>query len=494
MIHRRKKGFSATHSKLTSRRLRSATVGTHVPRRPGSSRHMNGEAVGFSSPSKQKRAARGFVDNVLPATSPREGSRRVSQREFTQGIQRRARIRRIVVIVVCLVVVVAIAAAVGVAAFFGSLDAKMSLGDSDAASALVAAKEAEPFYAVVAADLDAAGSTSAVNGPDAVALVRVDTAAKAVTVISVPPDLQTSLKDGNIHPLREAATSEGDAALVRAVADFAGVDVSHFVKVDAEGIQRLVDAFDGVEVDVPEEVDDPAAGDVYIPAGVQTLDGKGALTLLRAANFTNGLETQAANQRALLTSLSLRMLDAGSFGLLTTLDSVGDAIATDMGASGAIALVDALRGINANAVRGALVPGYETTYDEKDYYVASTDSWTEMMGLVQEGQDPVVEEKTPTVDPGSFTVTVRNGTDITGAAAQIAESLKQRGYQVKGTDNADAQVYDETLVVYDDDKFAAAAESTVATLGTGRAVQGGGFYTFDTDVLVVLGKDWKPAS
>lgn len=188
------------------------------------------------------------------------------------------------------------------------------------------------------------------------------------------------------------------------------------------------------------------------------------------------------------------MLDAGSFGLLTTLDSVGDAIATDMGASGALALADVLRGMDASAVRGALVPGYETTNDEKVSYVASTDSWTEMMGLVQEGQDPVVEEKAPTVDPGSFTVTVRNGTDITGAAAQIAESLKQRGYQVKGTDNADAQVYDETLVVYDDDKFAAAAESTVATLGTGRAVQGGGFYTFDTDVLVVLGKDWKPAS
>ena len=30
--------------------------------------------------------------------------------------------------------------------------------------------------------------------------------------------------------------------------------------------------------------------------------------------------------------------------------------------------------------------------------------------------------------------------------------------------------------------------------GIGRTVAGAGFYTFDTDVLVVLGKDWKPTS
>lgn len=498
MIQRRKKGFSATHSKLTSRRLRSATVGTHVPRRVRSSRHMNGETVGFSSPSKQKRAARGFVDNVLPSTASGESSsqfsRRVSRREFTQEIQRRARVRRIVVAVVCLVAVVAVAVAVGVATFFGSLDAKMGLGGSDASSALVAAKDGGPSYTVVAADLDPAGAANGVDGPDAIALVRVDAASRAVSIVSIPPNLQTSLKDGNAHPLREAATSEGDASLVNAVADFAGVDVSHFVKIDAAGIERLVDAFGGVQVDVPEEVDDPTAGDVYIPAGSQTLDGAGALTLLRAANFTGGLDTQAANQRALLTSLSLRMLDAGSFGLLATLDSVGGAFSTDMGASDALALADSLRGMDASAVRGCAVPGYESERDGTTYFVASGDEWTEMMGLVQEGKDPVVEEKAPSVDPGSFTVTVRNGTEITGAASQIAESLKDRGYKVTDTGNADATVYDETLVVYDDDAFEAAAESVVETLGSGRTVQGGGFYTFDTDVLVVLGKDWKPAA
>lgn len=496
MVNKRKQGFTQARSKLTSHRMKSATVGTHVPR---SSRHMNGESVGFSSPRKQKRAARGVVDTILPTTASGESSsqyaRRVSRREFTQEIQRKARVRRILAIVVCLLVVVCIAAAVGVATFFGSLDAKLALKNSDASSALVAPKaDATAFYTVVAADLDAPGSANAVDGPDAVALVRVDEASRTVTIVSIPPTLQVSLKDGKTHPLREAQTQEGDAALVSAVADFAGVDVAHYVKIDAESIVRLVDALGGIEVNVAEEVDDPNAGDAYLQPGPQTLDGATALTFLRASNFTDGLESQAANQRAFLTALSLRLLGDGSLGFLTTLDNVDGAFQTDLSATAALSIADALRGMDASTVYGALVPGYETTRDDVTTYAASSDSWKNMMELVAAGSEPVVEEATPQVDPGSFTITVRNGTDITGGAAQMADTLKGFGFDVTETGNMDAYAYNETLVVYNDDAFEAAAETVVSSLGMGRTVAGAGFYTFDTDVLVVLGKDWKPLS
>lgn len=497
MVNKRKQGFTQARSKLTSHRMKSATVGTHVPRR--SSRHMNGESVGFSSPRKQKRAARGIVDTILPTTASGESSsqyaRRVSRREFTQEIQRKARVRRILAIAVCLVVAVGIAVAVGVATFFGSLDAKLALKNSDASSALVAPKaDAKAFYTVVAADLDAPGSANGIDGPDAVALVRVDEAARTVTVVSIPPTLQVSLKDGKTHPLREAQTQEGDASLVSAVADFAGVDVAHYVKTDAESIVRLVDALGGIEVNVTEEVDDPNAGDAFLQPGTQTLDGAQALTLLRASNFANGLEAQAANQRAFLTALSLRLLGDGSLGFLTMLDSVGGSFQTDLSATAALSIADAMRGMDASAVYGALVPGYETTRDGVTTYAASSDSWKSMMELVAAGSEPVVEQAAPQVDPGSFTITVRNGSGVTGGASQIADALKDRGFDVTETGNTDTYAYDETLVVYNDDAYEAAAETVVSSLGMGRTVAGAGFYTFDTDVLVVLGKDWKPTS
>ena len=493
---RRRQGFTAAQSKTTSRRLRTATVGTHVPRR--SRADTNAASVGFSNPRKQRRATRGYVDTILPSTATRESSsqyaRRVSRREFADEVRRRSRMRRTVALVACAVVALVAAGVAGTAAFFGSLDSRMGLAGSDASSALAAAKEGEPFYALVAADLDEVGSAGAVEGPDALALVRIDEAARAVSVVSIPANLRVVLSDGEAHPVRDAAAS-GDAALVKAVADFAGVDIAHLVKTDATGIMRLVDAVGGVEVEISEEVDDPTAGDVYLPAGRQVLGGREALTLLRASNFENGVEQQASNQRAVLGALSLKLLGGGTLDLLSLLDEVGGSFRTDLGAQGALSLAGKLRGMDASAVRGALVPGQELQGDGASLYAASSDAWSTMMERVEAGEDPAVADEAPSVDPASFAITVRNGSAITGGAAQLAGTLEGRGFKVVETGNTDVYAaYDETLVVYNDDAYEAAAQTVVDALGFGRTVAGNGFYTFESDVLVVLGEDWKPTA
>ena len=93
---KRRKGFSASHSKATSRRLQSATLGTHVPStKQRSSRHVNADQVGFSNTRKNQRAARGVVQNVASHAQAGAGRVRVSQREFARETRRRARVRHI---------------------------------------------------------------------------------------------------------------------------------------------------------------------------------------------------------------------------------------------------------------------------------------------------------------------------------------------------------------------------------------------------------------
>lgn len=500
-MFRNRKGFNAAQLRTTSTHLRTATYGTHIPRRDRSTHHMNADSVGFSNGRKKKRAARGIVDTILPTTATRESSseysHRIGRREYSQEVQRRMRFRRIVIIVACVLLVVAVAVGAGSIAFVGSVDAKMALNDSDAKAALVApSQKDQPFYTLVAADLDIAeDATTNVAGPDALVLVRIDEGRRAVSLISIPPNLGVSLSDGETHQIREAATLDGDAALLSAVADFASVDIAHYVKLDAPGIEALVDGMGGVEVDVSQEVDDPTAGDVYLSAGVQTLDGDAALTFLRAGNFENGLETQAADQRALLAAASVRLIGDGAIDFLSRLDSLGGDFKTDMSVTDALSLADGMRGIDSSDVTGALVPGYGVTRDDVDYYVASSDSWTGMMQRMDAGESPAPPvSDIPEVDHGSFTITVRNGAAITGGASQMAGLLKDDGFDVVDIGNTDAAVYPETLVVYKDDGFEAAAQTVVEALDTGRTVKSSGFYTFDTDVLVVLGKDWTPVA
>ncbi|MEG0845389.1 MAG: LytR C-terminal domain-containing protein, partial [Raoultibacter sp.] len=91
-----------------------------------------------------------------------------------------------------------------------------------------------------------------------------------------------------------------------------------------------------------------------------------------------------------------------------------------------------------------------------------------------------------------FTITVRNGSDVTGLAAETAALLSGAGFQVSETGNAESPVYTETLVVYKDPAKADAANAVVAALGSGRATDLSTFYTFSTDVLVMIGKDYAP--
>ena len=46
------------------------------------------------------------------------------------------------------------------------------------------------------------------------------------------------LSDGKSHPLSDAASVGGDAELVKRVAEFAEVDIAHFVSTDGAGLER----------------------------------------------------------------------------------------------------------------------------------------------------------------------------------------------------------------------------------------------------------------
>jgi hypothetical protein len=103
------------------------------------------------------------------------------------------------------------------------------------------------------------------------------------------------------------------------------------------------------------------------------------------------------------------------------------------------------------------------------------------------------EAKQPTVKPSDITITVRNGAGIAGSASQASSILKARAFKVEEVGNANQFVYDKTLVIYEgDDK--ALAEQVVSALPPGtKVVDSRGMYSFKTDILVVVGKDWDLA-
>jgi hypothetical protein len=96
------------------------------------------------------------------------------------------------------------------------------------------------------------------------------------------------------------------------------------------------------------------------------------------------------------------------------------------------------------------------------------------------------------IDPAGVTVTVRNGAGLEGVASSAAAVLTGAGFNVTNVGNANQFVYDQTLVVYDEERTL--ADAVLEVLPKGEVVASRGMYEFSTDVLVVVGKDWSSVS
>lgn len=481
-------------SQNRSKRLQQASIGTHVV---DNSRRTTRSNVNLGSHRVATRVKRGQINQVMPDTATRESVTSYAARTRRRGfvVQDARRMQRRNILLLLAIIVAAVAIALGVARFTytSGISSKMALNDASASAALVApSNSADPYYVLVAGEYTESGRTY--DGPHLLTLVRIDPVSKTLTLLSIPSNIELTLSDGKYHTLAAAQTVGGDAELITKVSNLTGVSIAHYVKTDDEGFVKLVDALGGVTVTLPEEVDDPEAGSLYIPAGTQTLDGASALVACRADNYAESIAVRAKNQTAILAALGQKTLGRSGLDAASTLDTVASCIKTDMSYDQVTSLVSALGDGQDLTVYQTRVPGSKSVETDGTYFSVSTSSLSSLMTAIGAGSDPNVKSETSSVNASQVTVAVKNGAGVTGGASEVANVLKGYGFQVASTGNTDSYVYDETLVVYADTAKKAAAEAIVDDLGIGRTVEAGYYYTLDTDVMVIIGKDWKPLS
>lgn len=478
---------SSSQFKRTSRQVRQATIKSQLPSEPSplSSRK------GFSNTRRARTAQRGEIHQVLPHTSTRESRReyenRIGQRDYLKRSVAAGRRRKAVVGVALAAVVLVVACVAACFVYIGNIDSRLVISDGGALSdALAPVEDAQGTaeYTVLAASFDDPGAI------EMVALVRTDTASGQATVVAIPGAVM--LSDGS-QTLSDVYAQGGDAALVQAVEGLAGIQAVHYARTDATGLEGLVDALGGVNVTLDSDVSDPDAGDITLPAGAQTIDGQQALFLCRANDYDQPDDGRAAHMAQVAAGLLSKASMLDGIGYYLDMDRIADCLNTDMDVRALGSFVKSLRGLELGSIMSGAMPVQSYTSNGVRTMTVEQDAWTAMMERVKQGQTPKesVEDVVASVDADSFTITVNNGGGIEGAAAQAASMLEGDGFKVESVGNANMQVYDETLVVYKDEKLEQQAGAVVALLGHGRAVWDSIHYTFDTDILVVIGSDWE---
>jgi LCP family protein required for cell wall assembly len=172
------------------------------------------------------------------------------------------------------------------------------------------------------------------HNADTLILVSIDPTTKQVAMFSLPRDtLNVPLPAswpaarvwGGVYPAKinglfmraQGSPSlfpgnnrtRGYTALKGALGELYELDVKYYVEVDFTGFKTVIDTLGGVIIDVQAPVSDdhyPTEDDrshlnLYIPAGLQHMDGAHALAYARARNKTNDFDRAERQQRVILS-------------------------------------------------------------------------------------------------------------------------------------------------------------------------------------------------
>ncbi|MFD0902217.1 LCP family protein [Actinomadura sediminis] len=232
----------------------------------------------------------------------------------------------------------------------------------DGGKAAVAERGTADGFNVLLIGSDGRGGDEARS--DTLMMAHVPKGRGAVRVVSFPRDLLVDVPEcgGGRRALINSAFSAGGAACtVRTVEALTGVGIDRSVTVGFEGFRGIVDALGGVEVTVPQAIDDPRAG-LSLPAGRQRLDGRQALAYVRARyGFGDGADlARIERQQKFLAALAARVAelrrDPVTFARFAA--AVAGAAETEPGldARGLLELADGMGGVGADDVRLETVP------------------------------------------------------------------------------------------------------------------------------------------
>jgi LCP family protein required for cell wall assembly len=141
---------------------------------------------------------------------------------------------------------------------------------------------------------------------DSMIVMSINATHAQLTMISIPRDtVDVPLPDGSIwrQKLNSLFSQKGVDTLRDTLDGFLGAKIDYVIVVNMDDFAAIVDAFGGVDLTVPEAINDPSIG-LNIKAGKQHLDGMTAQLYSRSRHTTDDFSRADRQHRVLLALLA----------------------------------------------------------------------------------------------------------------------------------------------------------------------------------------------
>ncbi len=358
------------------------------------------------------------------------------------------------------------------------------------------------------------GTCSEVGGArsDVTMLLHLDPVHHTAAVLSIPRDLFLPIPGKADANRVDDALNAGPSQLVQTIEADLGIPINHFIELNFDTFQGVVNVLGGVSMYFPDPLKDSYSNLNITTTGCQHLNGTQALAVVRARHlqyFQNGTWNydptgdigRISRDHEFLRILATAVKKSGLGNPLRDNALVGSVL-PDLTVDSGMSLKDlaslalTYHSLNPNKVPTNTLPviNRATTY----YYNGANYGTVVMPYQPQDSQAINSFLGTPdpagsNVTPGSVTVAVENGSGTPGQAGSTSSALQALGYDVVGTGNTSpVSTFAETTVYYAPGKMADAQSvmnnlSGVAAMGQGPTIDG-------SDVTVVTGSFFQVAS
>lgn len=170
---------------------------------------------------------------------------------------------------------------------------------------------------------------------DALMLATLNNDTKSVKLVSIPRDSYTYIPEvGYKTKINHAHAFGGPKATIETVEELLNLPVDYYVKMNFNAFIDVVDALDGIEVDVPYEMEEQNSEDeqgaIHLEEGLQSLDGEEALAFARTRKADSDIERGKRQQEIMKAIMEKAVSTKGVSKYDEVMEAIGDNMTTDI--------------------------------------------------------------------------------------------------------------------------------------------------------------------
>lgn len=327
---------------------------------------------------------------------------------------------------------------------------------------------------------------------DTMLLIRFNPDNEELTVLSIPRDTRTYVDGLGVTKLNEANFHGGPALAATSVSELLdNVQVDRYVRINVQGVEKLVDALGGVDVYVPQDMeyrDESQHLYIDLQEGEQHLNGEEAMQFLRFRYDNKGDIGRVQRQQMLMRAMQEQTLSPATLARLPQILSVIQShVDTNLSVEELLALVGFASQMDRSDVQMVMLPGdFSTTNQyELSYWLPQERAIDQMVAQYFRRASDYEDDRRSI---NNLRVAIQDSTHNPDAATSIVNRLNEAGYwNVYVGQDWNEPLTETRIIAQGGDAVSATMIQSLLGVGEVRVESTG---VLQTDVTIQVGRDW----